>query len=118
MPENERYSGYSKIDLVRDRQKRMAVKIRAVEEHSDFDYREVITSCLKLDSAKPLTVIMDEMGRRLPRLASTSIDDYFLNGTYVDKVRTARILATLTDEGKAVVIEDNGIRAFMSKEQE
>lgn len=95
--QHERFFGRTRKEL-RRRAGRVASRVRAVESHSDADYKRAVTASLKKEGDQPFAALMDTIATRLPRLVETSMSDYLLDGTYVDRVRLKRILAAMVKE--------------------
>ena len=115
----ERFSRLSKRDI-RSRVKKVALMVRAVEKHEDRDYRIAILTSL-IESPMPPTVLRDKIASKLPRLDTTSVDEYFSKGTYVDEVRFGRILGEMSKEGSVgtEMVEDDGVEiALVTKKDE
>lgn len=93
----ERYFGYSRKDI-RKRATVSVLNLRSVENHSDKDYRKAVASVLSDKVPRPLIAVIDEVAKKLPRLESTGIEEYYLVGTYVDRVRLSRVLDELVSE--------------------
>lgn len=103
MNEKERFFGRTRRDI-RRRASRVASQVRAVETHSDFDYRRAVTASLgERDQSQPFAALVDSIATILPRLAETSIRDYLLDGTYVDKDRLKKVLASMIENRELLI---------------
>lgn len=101
MTNEERFLGRTRKQIIGRKNRKIASQVRAVEEHFDRDYRAAIAGSLKGESL-PLAALLDKIGKKLPRLAETSISAYFDQGTYVDQLRLARILDEMELENEVV----------------
>jgi len=115
----ELFSRLSK-KAIRSRVKKVAIKVRAVEEHEDLDYRIAILATLIDSPLIPHVALRDKIASALPRLDTTPIDEYFSKGTYVDEVRFDRIIGEMKKEGSlgVEIMDEDGVEIALITKKE
>lgn len=112
----ERYAAYTRSE-VDERKKRLAIRVRSVEAHTDSHYRRGLVASLKqAETGKPATILQDDLAVFLPRLASVEIEQFLLEGSSVDGLRLNRILKELVAAGKVIQYEDDGVTIYKMAE--
>lgn len=113
---SERFAAYTRVE-VDERKKRLAIRVRAVEEHSVAHYRRAVITSLRETGAKPRAVISDDLSVALPRLAVVPIEQFLLEGTSVDGLKLTRAINELVAAEKVVSEDINGVTVYRLKDQ-
>ena len=111
----ERFAAYTRTE-VHARRKKLAVKVRAVAEHTNSHYLRAVLASLKKQN-KPRASIADDLSLSLPRLASVGIEQYLLEGSTIDEAQLRTAIEKLVVARKIDTFEDDGVTVYRLKDE-